>query len=110
MRPDIDTALQRVSAVRARVADLGDRVSVQEIEDELCDGYAQALEGDAWLTHADDQLHAIILDIASPVRGRRLRVLAAEHGEFQRSVIALRRELAALRREHDRLRANARAA
>ncbi len=65
MRPDIESATERVVALRLRVAGLSVvDVPVREIEDALCEGYAEA---------------------------------------------ALRRELAALRHEHVRFRAGARA-
>ncbi len=107
MHPDLEAATQRVIAARARLVDLPpDGVRRQDVEDELCEGYAHALAGDAWLADSERRLHELIDDTALPVRGRELRALAAEHAEVQRSVISLRRELAALRREHDRLRAS----
>lgn len=104
MRPDIETAVEHVAAARVRLgrAPLGE-VDAQEIEDALCKGYAQALAGDAWLAQTEQRLHELIEDRSRPVRGRDVRALAAEHGDFQHGLIALRRELAAMRREHDRL-------
>ncbi len=108
MHSDVEAATQRVIATRARVVGLrADGVLRQEVEDELCAGYAHALAGDAWLADSERRLHELIDDVSLPVRGRELRALAAEHAKFQRSVIELRRELAALRREYDRLRAGA---
>ncbi|MBA3747696.1 MAG: hypothetical protein H0W96_09435 [Solirubrobacterales bacterium] len=110
MHPDLAAATERIVAMRARVASLpDDGVPVQEIEDVLCEGYAHALAGDAWLTRAEQRLHDLIDDTSLPIRGRDLRVLASEHGNFQRSVIALRLELERLRREHERAQAGSRA-
>lgn len=109
MLSDVEAATERVIAVRGRVAEMPDGVSAQELEDELCEGYAHALAVDAWLTEADNRLHELIDGPASPQRGRELRTLAAEHHKVQRGVIELRRELAGLRAEHTRLRAGAKA-
>ena len=110
MRPDIEAAIARALALRARLRGLpnGD-VSPQEIEDTLCEGYAEALAGDAWLMRTERRRHELIDDPSCSPRGRDLRALTSEHGRFQRDLVALRRELAELRREHDRLRAESRA-
>jgi hypothetical protein len=104
MRPDVDSATERVIALRARLADSpAAGVAPQKIEDELCVGYVCALEADAWLSGVEERLQASFED--SPLDAREeVLALVAEHAKFQRSLIALRRELAGLRREHDRLR------
>lgn len=43
------------------------------------------------------------------MRGRELRTLANEHAAFQQDVVALRRELAQLRKDRDRLHAGSHA-
>jgi hypothetical protein len=104
MRPNVQSATDRVIAIRARLTGEPQRdVSMREREDALSEGYAEALAGDAWLASTEHRLHQLIDDVSIPVRGRDLRLLMREHDDVQRSVIALRRELAGLRREHDRL-------
>jgi hypothetical protein len=106
MPPDLATMIQRVAALRERAhiraTDIG---LLAETEDMLTEGYAHALAGDAWSMQSEQRLHELINDINSPVRGRDLRSLAGEHARFQRDVMALRRELADLRHERDRLAA-----
>jgi len=104
MRPDVQTATDRVIAIRAHLrSDPAREGALQECDDALSEGYAQALAGDAWLAHAEQRLHELIDDTSIPVRGRDLRVLVREHREVERSVIELRRELDGLRRQHDRV-------
>jgi len=110
MCPDVEAATQRVVAMRASLADGAGDIGVGEIEDELCAGYAHALEGDAWLTQAEARLHDLIDDTSSPAHGHELRALAATRSAMRGEVDALRRELALLHCEHDRLRAGARPA
>lgn len=106
MRPDVVTAIDRAVAVRARLARSPDPTQLaDEVEDALCEGYAQALAGDAWLAERERRLHELIDDMTSEIRGRDVRALVHEHGDFQRRVITLRRELESLLRDHDRLRA-----
>lgn len=110
MRPDVVTATDRAVAVRARLARSPDPTQLgDEVEDALCEGYAQALAGDAWLAERERRLHELIDDMTSEVRGRDVRALVREHGEFQRSVITLRRELESLHRDHGRLHARSHA-
>lgn len=105
MRADVDTATERIIAARLRLAAVPARaVRLQEVEDVLCEGYAQALAADAWLMKTEGRLHELIDDASLAARGRDIRSLSGEHGRVQRSVMELRRELAALRAEHDRLR------
>lgn len=104
MITDVQTATNRVIAIRARLQGESARDADQEREDALSEGYAQALACDAWLARAEQRLHELIDETSLPVRGRDLRLLMREHGDTQRGVVALRRELDALRREHERLR------
>ena len=100
--------IERVAALRV---DLRGRTPgealLAQIEDTLTEGYAHALTGDAWSMRSEQRLHDLISNSESPVRGRELRALAYEHARFQGDVIALRRELAELRHDRDRLRAGA---
>lgn len=110
MPPDVDSTTERVINARATLASLTtDELAMRVIDDVLSEGYAQALEGDAWLMRAEQRLHALIDDATVPARGRELRTVAREHSGFQRSVIALRRELEALRQERSRLRSHSHA-
>ena len=86
-------AIARVRSTSEQLAGLPARdVAIQEIEDALCEGYAEALAGDAWLTDNERRLHELIDDASLAARGRELR-----------------RELAELRRQHDRVRSGSRA-
>lgn len=99
--------IERVAALRVDVR--GRRAGealMAKIEDTLTEGYGHALSGDAWSIRSEQRLHDLI-NSESPVRGRELRALAYEHGRFQSDVIALRRELAELRNDRDRLQAGA---
>lgn len=104
MRPDLATVIDRVVALRERTQDRAptDRL-IAEIEDVLTEGYAHALAGDAWSMQSEQRLHELISDVESPARGRELRALAGEHARFQNDVMSLRRELAELRLDRDRL-------
>lgn len=82
---------------------------LERIEDALSEGYGVALEGDAWSLHSAERLHEIISDTRTPVRGRAVRTIATEHARFKRDLIALRCELAQLRRQRDRLYARSHA-
>jgi hypothetical protein len=105
MLQDVEDATKMVVAARARVARLPPGVvAVREIDDVLTQGYARALEGDAWLMQAEERLHELIDNPAAPTRGRELRTIARQHDSCQQSVIALRRELEALRQERTRMR------
>ena len=108
MHPDLARMIERVHALHEQARDRAgvDRAMLEKIEDVLTEGYARALEGDAWSMRSEERLHEIISDTDSLVRGRELRTLATEHARFQNEVIALRRELAELRHDRDRLRAD----
>jgi predicted nucleic acid-binding Zn-ribbon protein len=110
MLQDIEDTTKLVVSARARVARLAPSVvAVREIDDVLTQGYARALEGDAWLMQAEERLHDLIDNASAPKRGRELRTIAREHDDVQQSVIELRRELEALREERTRMRARSRA-
>lgn len=111
MRPDLATMIGRVEVLRRQIrgrADSMDTTLLAQIEDMLTEGYAHALDGDAWSMRSEERLHELISDSGSVVRGRELRQLAAEHARFQREIVALRRELAELRHDRDRMQALAR--
>jgi len=104
VRPDLLDITQRVARLR------GDTVGgdaspelLARIEDALSEGYGRALTGDAWSMRTEARLQEIISDTSTPVRGRALRTIATEHAQFERDLIGLRRELAELRRDRDRL-------
>ena len=100
--------IERVAALRVHVRGrTSGHALLAEIEDTLTEGYAHALSGDAWSMRSEQRLHDLISNSESPVRGRELRALATEHARFQNDVIALRRELAELRNDRDRLQARA---
>ena len=91
----------RVAQLRAETAARArSDVSRAKIADVLTEGYARALAGDAWAMRAERQLHDLLCDSASPNRGVSLRALMREHASFQAELMTLRRELAALRRQH----------
>ena len=75
-------------------------VSLADVENVLTEGYAEALAGDAWTMRAERTLQDLLQSAASPARALSLRALAREHAAFQYELIALRRELAALRAQH----------
>lgn len=107
MHPDLATMIERVHALHEQIRDRAgvDRAMLEKIEDVLTEGYARALEGDAWSMRSEERLHELIGDTGLPVRARELRTLATAHARFQNEVIALRRELAELRHDRDRLHA-----
>lgn len=106
MRADVELATQRVISARARFAEQNGDAKLDEIEDELLVGYAQALALDALLLEGDNRLHELIEGSPSVGRTRELRTLAAENAELQRSAVELRRELSLLLRERNRVRAS----
>ncbi len=107
MHPDLAPMIQRVARLRDEAARPAPRQSLlDEIEDALSEGYGQALEGDAWSMTTEQRLYELMTDADVPARGRKLRALATEHARFQSSVLALRSDLAALRRDRDRLYAS----
>ncbi|MBW3608896.1 MAG: hypothetical protein KY463_11160 [Actinobacteria bacterium] len=106
MRPDLATMIERVTLLRERCArGARDEGLLEQIEDVLSEGYAQALAGDAWSNSTEERLQQRISGEGEPFRARRLRLrlLATEHAQFQRELVALRRGLAELRHDRDRL-------
>lgn len=98
--------IKRVAALREQVhTSAPGETLLAEIEDTLSEGYAHALTGDAWSMRSEQRLHELINDSRSALRGRDLRHLANQHAAFERDVIALRRALAELRQDRDRLQA-----
>jgi hypothetical protein len=77
-----------------------------QIEDRLTEGYAWALNGDAWSMRIEQRLYELGSNTLVVVDDCDYRGLAREHVRFRRELAALRRELAALRRERDRLLAD----
>lgn len=107
MPPDLAAITARVAALRDVAASRTTAGALLgEIADALSEGYAWALQGDAWSIRAMQRMYAFIDDADTVAAGRALRALAAEHACVQRDVVALRRELAALQRHYDRLRAD----
>ena len=104
MRPDLATMTERVTLLRQHCA-AGAPVPalLEQIEDVLSEGYGEALAGDAWSISSEKRLQQLISERGQPFRGQRLRWLAYEHARFQRELIGLRRELAELRRDRERL-------
>jgi hypothetical protein len=104
MRPDLLEMTERVARLRDDAV-IGDACPqlLARIEDALSEGYGLALTGDAWSIRNEERLHEIISDTNTPVRGRALRTIATEHARFERDLIGLRRALAELRRDRDRL-------
>lgn len=105
MPPDLATITERVARLRDLAASRTMRGALlAEIADALSEGYASALEGDAWTIGAERRARELIDDADTVAAGRALRALATECTGFQRELATLRRELAELHRRHDRLR------
>lgn len=103
MDPNLAGTIERIAALRREVT-ATDEVSEAlqaRAEDLLIEGYAHALAGDAWLRSTEQQLHDLINDRGVAIRGDRLREISRQHVEFQRCLVALRRELAGLRHDSD---------
>lgn len=105
MHPDLTPISDRVQALceRAGRRAAPDPVLVGEIERTLCDGYAEALEGDAWSAQMERRMQELIVRIPAAGAARELRVVAKRHGDFQVHLVLLRRRLVRLRAEFDRL-------
>jgi hypothetical protein len=108
MRPDLAPIHARVHTLRETAAGgaAGEEL-FDEIEDALMEGYASALDGDAWSLATEQRLHELMID---PDSSAELGTLAAEHARFQRELIGLRRALSELWRDRDGLRARHNAA
>ena len=105
MSPDLTAMIERVRLLRDAVAGRTASVALlAEIDEVLTEGYARALNGDAWSTRTEERLHELINDPSEPVRARELRAVATDHAGFQRDLIELRERLAELWSERDRLR------
>ena len=111
MDPDLTPISDRVDAlcVRAERAP-ADRQLLEEIETTLCDGYAEALAGDAWSARTERRMEELIMEIPAPGAARELRTLARRHSDFQVRLILLRRNLVRLRAEFERISDRAHAA
>lgn len=107
MQPDLASMTERVTLLRRHCA-VGGRAAatalLEQIEDVLSEGYGEALAGDAWSISTENRLEQLIKEPDQAFRGQRLRSLAHEHARFQRELVALRRALAELRCDRDRLR------
>ena len=104
MRPDLAAVTERVARVRGESANRQPTdVLLARIDDVLTEGYAWALGGDSWILRAEQDFHELMSNPNLPIRARTLRTLAREHALFQRELIALRRELAALSDDRHRL-------
>src|SRR3954451_11546421 len=102
MRPDLAPIDARVHTLReSAAAGVASQALFADIEDALTEGYAWALEGDAWSLATEQRLHELMID---PESGAQLGALAAEHAHFQRELIGLRRALSELWRDRDGLR------
>ncbi len=98
--------IDRTARLRAASAGAGSSEALlEEIEDALCAGYAEALTGDAWSMRTEQRLRELVDDVLTATGGRELRAVAKEHARFQGELVALRRHLAELRHNRDRLRA-----
>lgn len=105
MRPDLATMRERLTLLREQCERDGrEEGLLEQIEYVLSEGYAQALNGDAWSMSTEERLQQLISGDGEPFRARRLRLLVSEHAQFQRDLVALRRELRELRHDRDRLR------
>ena len=110
MSPDLATMTGHVAALReVSAGSTATETLLAQIEDRLTEGYAWALNADAWSMRTEQRLHELGNDTLVVVDDCDYRGLAHEHVLFRRELSALRRELAALRRERDRLRADQRA-
>lgn len=109
MSPDLTALIWRITQLREDLArSSASRELMADIDDVLTEGYARALTGEAWSTRTEHRLHELITDATTHIQAGELREIAADHATFQRDLIELRRELAELWHERDRLGAGAR--
>lgn len=101
VRPDLADLTDRVARLLADTAGCAPSDELMAlVEGLLTEGYASALAGDAWAIRAEQRMHDLVGDRAARARGDSLHALTREHAVFERQLIALRRELAELRRAH----------
>jgi hypothetical protein len=107
MHPDLKPISDRVEELSERAGRAAvDNALLEEIETTLCDGYAEALKGDAWSARIERRMQELIVLIPAAGAARELRTLAKGHGDFQVHLVLLRRHLVRLRAEFDRLGAS----
>ena len=105
MSPDLSVMIERVAGLCDALAGREPSAALlAEVDDVLTEGYARALNGDAWSTRTEERLHELINDESVPIRGRELRAVATDHAGFQRDLIELRRKLGELWNARDGLR------
>jgi hypothetical protein len=103
MRPDVEAATRRVRQMRTRAGGFPPGGTfAHEVENALGNGYAVALEGDAWLMGAERALEAMIEDTSRAASAKEIRARLHDLRRFKGKLAALRDELAALRGEHER--------
>ena len=111
MSPDLTTMLERVMRLREELAARRPTPALlAEIEDVLTEGYAHALDGDAWSTRTEERLLNSFRGSNTRVCARDQQAVMAERSGVQRELVELRRELTELWRERDRLRSGSRRA
>lgn len=104
MPPDLTAVIERVRRLRASTHEVEPSLAlIARIDDGLSQGYAWALDGDAWSMREEQRLHELISDNTTRPDGGELHARATEHERFQRDLAALRHELAELWRERQRL-------
>ena len=110
VHPDLATMTERVTRLRRDVVDGSPTEELlTAVNDALAEGYAQALDGDAWSMRVNQDLHDLISEAVGNDRDQRLRSLSNERLICQRELDELRRALVGLRAARDRLRARSRA-
>lgn len=108
MQPDLTPISERVEDLCERAGRAApDPTLLDEIESMLCDGYADALAGDAWSARVERRMQELIGLIPAAGAARELRKLAKVHGDFQVRLVLLRRRLVRLRAEFERLSSDA---
>jgi hypothetical protein len=96
---DYDDLLRRIGVLRerSRTAQVGTSL-LDEIEAVLCEGYAEALQGEGRLVRLEGRLDDI-LDCGDESRARELRLIVREHRAVEAAVVRLRTALAAIHDE-----------
>src|SRR3954449_6533338 len=94
MDPDLTPISDRVAELCARAERFaGGPALLEEIESVLCDGYAEALAGDAWSARTERRMQELIVAIPAAGAARELRTLSRRHGDFQVRLVLLRRRV-----------------